>query len=94
MPKRTRTRTWMGLVVVGVLMATALPASAAAGTRLWASRYDSAAHKATYPALHGVEASLSRAHALVEAALSELEGFGPGAEPLRSIACFVVERRK
>ena len=37
------------LLAVGVLATTATPASAVPGTRLWASRYDSAAHKADEP---------------------------------------------
>ena len=55
---------------------------------------DRAANKATYPALYGLEGSIARARALAEDAVAALEGFGAGAEPLRKIACFVVERRK
>lgn len=55
---------------------------------------DTAAHKATYPALYGIDGSQARARELVDAALAAIERFGLRAEPLRSIACFVVERRK
>jgi geranylgeranyl diphosphate synthase, type II len=55
---------------------------------------DRAAHKATYPALYGIDGSLARARGLADEAVAALEGFGPAAGPLREIACFVVERRK
>ncbi len=55
---------------------------------------DTAARKATYPALYGIDGSQARARELVDEALGAIERFGLRAEPLRSIACFVVERRK
>jgi len=55
---------------------------------------DTAAEKATYPALFGVEESLKKADTLVGAALSALQGFGPRAETLTSLAHFLVERKK
>ena len=55
---------------------------------------DTAAEKATYPALFGVDGSLKKADALVEKALSSLDGFGSKAEILRSLAHFLVERKK
>lgn len=48
--------------------------------------------KATYPRLYGLEESRRRAHAEVDAAVAALEGFGEPAEPLRTIARFIVER--
>jgi geranylgeranyl diphosphate synthase type II len=54
---------------------------------------DTAAEKATYPALFGVDESLMRADALIEKALCSLEGFGARAETLRSLAHFLVERK-
>jgi geranylgeranyl diphosphate synthase type II len=53
---------------------------------------DAAQHKATFPALLGLEASKARAAELVESAKSDLEMFGPSADALRSIAEFVVDR--
>ncbi len=55
---------------------------------------DTAAEKATYPALFGVEESLRRADELVDSALLQLSGFGGGAETLKSLARFLVERKK
>lgn len=55
---------------------------------------DSAAEKATYPAIFGVDKSLAKAHALAEAALETLEGFGERAETLASLARYLVERKK
>jgi geranylgeranyl diphosphate synthase type II len=49
--------------------------------------------KVTYPALHGVEASRRRARVLVDEAIASLAGLGPGAEPIRALARFVLERR-
>ena len=48
--------------------------------------------KATYPRLHGVEASRSRLAELLEETESSLKGFGPEADPLRAIARYVVTR--
>jgi geranylgeranyl diphosphate synthase type II len=54
---------------------------------------DSAAEKATYPALFGVDESLSRANGLIESALKSVSGFGDKAETLSSLAKFLVERK-
>jgi geranylgeranyl diphosphate synthase, type II len=55
---------------------------------------DTAAEKATYPALFGVDESLKRAGVLVDSAFSSLEGFGTPAETLKDLARFLVERKK
>jgi len=54
---------------------------------------DTAAEKATYPALFGIEVSIKKADALVEAAFEALESFGSRAETLKSLAKFLVERK-
>ena len=55
---------------------------------------DLAAEKVTYPSLFGIDESLEKADALVNAACHELDAFGEGAEPLKSLARFLVERKK
>jgi geranylgeranyl diphosphate synthase type II len=55
---------------------------------------DTAAQKATYPALFGVEESLRKADALVSAAFAELDSFGDRAETLKELARYLVERKK
>jgi geranylgeranyl diphosphate synthase type II len=55
---------------------------------------DTAAEKATYPALFGIDESLKKADALVESAFASLDGFGSRAETLKSLARFLVERKK
>jgi geranylgeranyl diphosphate synthase type II len=55
---------------------------------------DSAAEKATYPALFGVEESTRQADELVRAAFAELDGFGERADTLRELARFLVERKQ
>jgi geranylgeranyl diphosphate synthase type II len=55
---------------------------------------DTAAEKATYPALFGIEESLKKAGALVESAFTSLDGFGAQAETLKALARFLVERKK
>jgi geranylgeranyl diphosphate synthase type II len=55
---------------------------------------DTAAQKATYPALFGIEESERKADALVKAALEELESFGERAETLKGLAYYLVERKK
>jgi geranylgeranyl diphosphate synthase, type II len=55
---------------------------------------DTAAEKATYPALFGVDESLKTAEGLVDAAFNSLDGFGPQAETLKALARFLVERKK
>src|SRR5262249_19259416 len=47
---------------------------------------DTAAEKATYPALFGVDESLRRANALMDAANAALESFGGAADTLKAIA--------
>lgn len=54
---------------------------------------DIARDKPTYPALLGMEAAKSYAVELRDQALHALGGFGEAAEPLRQLACYIVERR-
>jgi geranylgeranyl diphosphate synthase type II len=53
---------------------------------------DAASEKATYPALFGLEESQKKATALLAEALNAAEGMGPGAELLKDLARFLVER--
>ena len=53
---------------------------------------DEKVRKATYPALHGLEASAGKARELAREAVCALDGFGPPAEPLRALAGFIVSR--
>lgn len=55
---------------------------------------DTASEKATYPALFGIEASLSKADSLVSDGFHELESFSERAEPLKELARYLVERKK
>lgn len=55
---------------------------------------DTAAEKATYPALFGIEESLKKADTLVCAAMSSLDSFGSAADTLKALARFLVERKK
>ncbi|HWX94831.1 MAG TPA: farnesyl diphosphate synthase [Terriglobales bacterium] len=55
---------------------------------------DTAAEKATYPALFGIDESLKKADALVEGAFAELDAFGARAETLKDLARYLVERKK
>ncbi|HZQ25121.1 MAG TPA: farnesyl diphosphate synthase [Terriglobales bacterium] len=55
---------------------------------------DTAAEKVTYPALFGIDESLKKADALVDAACGQLDSFGARAEVLKSLARFLVERKK
>ena len=55
---------------------------------------DTAAEKATYPALFGVDESLKKAGALVDSALAALDNFGSRADVLKDLARFLVERKK
>jgi geranylgeranyl diphosphate synthase, type II len=50
--------------------------------------------KATYPALHGLEASRHKAQELVAKAIEEIRSLGDPAEPLRALARFIVDRSK
>ena len=54
---------------------------------------DEAAGKATLVALLGVERARLQAEMLAEQAAAHLDGFGPGADRLRALAAFVVQRR-
>ena len=54
---------------------------------------DQAQQKATYPAVHGIEASRRRAQALVAEAHAVLAPFGPRAQPLSELGAFMIERR-
>ncbi|HKZ05135.1 MAG TPA: farnesyl diphosphate synthase [Methylomirabilota bacterium] len=54
---------------------------------------DQAQQKATYPAIHGLDASQAQAARLVGDALQALAPLGPPAEPLRALARFIVERK-
>ncbi len=55
---------------------------------------DTAAEKATYPALFGIEGSVQKAEALVASACTQLDPFGARAEVLKALARFLVERKK
>ena len=54
---------------------------------------DTAAEKATYPALFGIEESLKKADAQADTACAALDSFGSRADPLKSLARFLVERK-
>ncbi len=56
------------------------------------SGQDASHHKATYPALLGIEQAHATAHQLVDEALASLRVFGDRAEPLRWIAHYIIER--
>jgi geranylgeranyl diphosphate synthase type II len=55
---------------------------------------DSAAEKATYPAMFGIEESLRKADDLVEQACAQLNEYGGAASTLKELAHFLVERKK
>jgi geranylgeranyl diphosphate synthase type II len=55
---------------------------------------DMAAEKVTYPALFGIEESIKKADTLVGKASAALDGFGSKADTLKSLAHFLVERKK
>lgn len=54
---------------------------------------DLQAQKATYPSLWGLEESRKQAQQLVDEAIASLASFGEGAEPLRAIASYIVNRK-
>jgi geranylgeranyl diphosphate synthase, type II len=54
---------------------------------------DTAAEKATYPALFGIDESLKKAGALVDSAFTSLASFGSQAETLKDLARFLVDRK-
>jgi geranylgeranyl diphosphate synthase, type II len=55
---------------------------------------DTAAEKATYPALFGIDESLRKADELVDKGLGSLDSFGARADTLKAVARFLVEREK
>jgi geranylgeranyl diphosphate synthase, type II len=55
---------------------------------------DTAAEKATYPTLFGIDESIKRANALVQSAFAQLDAFGARAETLKDLARYLVERKK
>jgi geranylgeranyl diphosphate synthase type II len=55
---------------------------------------DTAAEKATYPALFGIEESLRKADALVEEACAQLDAFGERASTLKELAHYLVDRKQ
>ncbi|MCW7755116.1 polyprenyl synthetase family protein [Desulfobotulus sp. H1] len=55
---------------------------------------DAQSQKATYPSLLGLEATQSLASELILGALDSLKDFGTGADSLRLLASYVLERRK
>lgn len=55
---------------------------------------DTAAEKATYPSLFGVEQSLKKADELVNSACAVLDRFDERAQTLKCLAHFLVERKK
>jgi geranylgeranyl diphosphate synthase, type II len=54
---------------------------------------DTAAEKATYPALFGIEESTRKANALVDQACAQLNPFGERAATLKELAHFLVDRK-
>jgi geranylgeranyl diphosphate synthase type II len=54
---------------------------------------DQAASKATYPAIHGLQASEKKARELVEEAVAVVSTIGGDAQVLAAIARFIVERK-
>jgi geranylgeranyl diphosphate synthase type II len=54
---------------------------------------DQAQQKATYPAIHGIEASRARARRLIDEAEEALASLGPRAEPIRALGRFILERK-
>jgi geranylgeranyl diphosphate synthase, type II len=55
---------------------------------------DTAAQKATYPALFGLEESERKADSLVKTAFQQLDSFGERAATLRELARYLVERKQ
>ncbi len=54
---------------------------------------DAATHKATYPALIGLDAARDMARRLTAEALDSLEPLGEAAEPMRQLANYIVRRK-
>jgi geranylgeranyl diphosphate synthase type II len=55
---------------------------------------DTAAEKATYPALYGLEVSARKASELTDQACAQLDSFGDSGAMLKELAHFLVERKK
>jgi geranylgeranyl diphosphate synthase, type II len=55
---------------------------------------DTAAQKATYPSLFGLEESERKADSLVNAAFEQVQSFGERAATLKELARYLVERKK
>jgi geranylgeranyl diphosphate synthase, type II len=55
---------------------------------------DTAAEKATYPALFGIEESIKKADQLVDSGCAQLDSFSARADILKALARFLVERKK
>jgi geranylgeranyl diphosphate synthase type II len=53
---------------------------------------DTASDKATWPAVFGLERSVADAETLITEAFAQLAPFGPAADPLKSIASYLVNR--
>lgn len=53
---------------------------------------DAASRKATWPAVHGIPASVAHAQQFIDQAFAELAPFGERAEPLKAVARYLVER--
>jgi geranylgeranyl diphosphate synthase, type II len=54
---------------------------------------DQIQQKATYPAIHGIEVSRSRARDLIAEADAALAALGPRAAPIRALGRFILERK-
>jgi geranylgeranyl diphosphate synthase, type II len=54
---------------------------------------DQIQQKATYPAIHGLEASRARARDLIDGADAALAALGTRAEPIRALGRFILERK-
>ena len=55
---------------------------------------DTATEKATYPSLFGIDESLKKADFLIAEGNAALDGFGARAATLKSLAAYLVERKK
>jgi len=54
---------------------------------------DQIQQKATFPAIHGLDASRARARSLIAEAEEALTTFGASAEPIRALGRFILERK-
>ncbi len=55
---------------------------------------DSLRNKSTYPSVLGIQASREFAEKLVQDSLQAIENFDKGADPLRAIARYIIERKR